>query len=320
MRNCYVSDPPDVGGRGSLQSVVLTIAICDRSRYLSPLWSQFGLSIVAECLWTNGDRRRILFDTGWSWSPLEHNLQELGVDPVSIDWVVLSHCHYDHTGGLRGLLSACGDHTKLVAHQAITRQVLSTAGGLHPIGLESGVLEGIPAHRRLLIKGPTEILPDVWVTGYVPRRTDFETPEEGVFVLQDGQLVPDPEEDDMALVFNLGEEGLVVLTGCGHAGIVNTVLAAQQIVPNAGLLAVVGGFHLIDKSEEVQHKSIDTLKELGVRNVWSGHCTGRIAENMLDEAFGEKHRRFYTGDRICFTRHLGANHSNNYRQGGEFLE
>jgi len=138
------------------------------------------------------------------------------------------------------------------------------------------------------------------VTGFVPRKTDFEEPEEGVFVLSGGRMTPDPEEDDMALVFNLGQEGLVVLTGCGHAGVVNTVLAANHIIPDARVSAVVGGFHLIDKTDEVRERSITCLREQGVRDIWSGHCTGHIAEDMLEKAFGERYRRFYSGDRIHF--------------------
>jgi len=291
-----------------LHDVTLTVAICDRSRYISPLWSQFGLSIVAECLWSDGDRRLILFDTGWSWLPLEHNLKEIGVDPREIDWIVLSHCHYDHTGGLRGLLNALGDGAALVAQRTITRHVLSETGGLHSIGLESDVLGMLPAHRRLLVDGPTELFPGVWATGYVPRETDFEEPEEGVFVLENGKLVPDPEEDDMALVFDLGEGGLAVLTGCGHAGVVNTVLAAQRMIPDTAVSTVIGGFHLIDKSETVRRKSVDALKDLGIRRVWSGHCTGHIGERMLEEAFGDNYQRFYSGDRIHLASHPDVDH------------
>jgi len=279
--------------------VEITILVCDRSPYVNALWSQFGLSMLIECRWSGEMIRRILFDTGWTAEPVLHNMEALGVTMESIDALVLSHSHYDHTGGLAGILEAEGARFQVVAHTEITRPVFSTRRkGVHYIGLDPGDLGRLPQSRLLLIKEPLELFPGVWVSGTIPRRTDFEKPETGVYVLKEGEFVPDPELDDMAIVLNMGRKGIVVVTGCCHAGIVNTIKAAREITGNPTVYGVIGGLHLIDLGEEVRKKTIESLSEFSIGHIWSGHCTGWDAEIMLQESFGERSSRFYTGDRI----------------------
>ena len=285
-----------------LERVELTVLICDRSRYLKDLGSQFGLSIMADCWWNNLDHRRILFDTGWSAEPLLHNMESLGIAVDSIDTLVLSHAHYDHSWGLPGLLQEEGSRFNIVAHREITRPVYSTRRGLRYIGLDPRPLKELPPARLTLIEEPVEIYPGVMVTGTIPRVTDFERPEEGVAVLHDGKLVPDPEWDDMALVFDMGQQGIVIVTGCSHAGVVNTVLHSQDITHNPRIQGLVGGFHLVDLDEDVRVKTVNALTDFSIDHIWSGHCTGWEAEWMLRKRFEDRHRMFYSGDRIAFER------------------
>ncbi len=284
-----------------LTEVVVTVAVCDRSQYGSSMVSQFGLSLLVDCSWENGSATRILFDTGWDGEVLLRNLADLRVPVDSIDKVVLSHAHYDHTGGLEGLIRSDGARFQLIAHPDITRRVFSGGSELKFIGLDPETLSLLPSRHLVLIREAVEIAPFVWTTGTIPRWSEFEEPEEDVYVLTDeGRLVPDPELDDMALVLRVGGDRLVVLTGCSHAGIVNTIERATEVGGSNRIGGVVGGFHLLDKELEVQRKTVETLNEFNMESVCSGHCTGWRAEDMFQEVFGEAFSRLYTGDRFVF--------------------
>ena len=285
-----------------LKQAALTIVVCDRSRYSysTPLISQFGLSILIECTYADGRPHRILFDTGWTAGPVIQNLSQLGVRLGEIDSLVLSHAHFDHTGGLAGLLRRPGSEFKIIAHRDIGRPVYGTDGGLHPIGLPPDLLQNIDSRRLRLIDAPLALGPGIYVTGTIPRTSAFEEPEQGV-VLWDGRKTePDPENDDMALVIDFGPKGLLVITGCAHAGPVNTLLAARRITGNHRIGGLVGGLHLIDKSASVCSLTMDAFREMGVEFLWTGHCTGLKPERLLEDAFGDRCRRFYTGDRLVF--------------------
>jgi len=283
-----------------LETLELVVLVCDRSRYLNDLWSQFGLSILVDCWWTNGSTKRLLFDTGWAAEPLLHNMDKLGVGLETIDTLVLSHCHYDHTGGLERLLTSEQARFNVVAHADITRPVYSGRSYLRYIGLDSPSFDELGAPRRLLVREPTQLGAGVMVTGTIPRVTEFEKPEEGVYVLKDGELRPDPELDDMALVFDVKDEGLVVLTGCSHAGVINTMRHAVQQTQKEHLRALVGGFHLVDLPDHVRRSTVHALSDFDLDEIWSGHCTGWAAEVMIHKVYGERHHRFYTGDRMTF--------------------
>lgn len=285
------------GGLTILSEVKLRVMVCDRSRYINDLWSQFGLSILIDCYYKDQERKRILFDTGWGFGPLLHNFTKMNIAPNTIDMIVLSHCHYDHTGGLKGMINLL-DKFKLIAHQEITRAVYSDEPDFHYIGMDPSLINNLKRSEKILIKEPLEIASEVWVSGYIPRKTTFEKPEENVFILEDGILSPDPENDDMAIYINLGDSGIIVITGCGHAGLINTIYHGQNMLGNKKIRGLIGGFHLIDVEEDIRNKTISKLKEFEIEHIWSGHCTGWEAERKLENEFEGKNTRFFTGDEI----------------------
>lgn len=276
------------------------ILVCDRSPYSNSLWSQFGLSMALDTFFDDNTFRRTLFDTGWSYPPLQNNLKELGIKISSIDWLALSHSHYDHTGGLEDILKESEGRFSVIAHPEITRRVYSQRKSLKYIGMEPSLFERLPQNRLFLVSEPTEFLPGVWFSGTIPRITPFEKPEWGVSVLEKGILVPDPENDDASIFIDLPSEGVIVLTGCCHAGLINTLEAARNLFGNRPIAAVIGGFHLIDQEEEVRIRTVDNLANYPNIRVWSGHCTGEAGESMLKAKLGGRFAPFYTGDLISF--------------------
>lgn len=286
--------------KSNIKNVELTVIITDRSRYLNDLWSQLGLSIMIDCSWENGQKRRILFDTGWEPEPLIRNMKKMNINIDSIDAVVLSHCHYDHTGGLKALIKNKNGRFKLIAHRDIIRPVYSLKPEIHYIGVDEKLLLGLPKERIMLLSEDIEIYEGIKITGTIPRITDFEKPEEDVYILKDGELIPDSEEDDMALVFDFGEKGIVVISGCSHAGIINTLYQSMKVMNNNKILGVIGGFHLVDLSEDTRLQTVEALSNMEIGSVWTGHCTGYEAEFLIKDKLGKRHEMFYTGDKITF--------------------
>ncbi|MCD6349014.1 MAG: MBL fold metallo-hydrolase [Candidatus Korarchaeota archaeon] len=260
-------------------------------------WAQHGISFLLK-VWIDDEVYKLLFDTGNSWEPIRHNLSLLRETIDDLKALVLSHRHYDHTGGLEGLLKDLGRPLPIVAHPEIFRP--NFALPLREIGIplrreETEALGG----RLILSRDPIEVLSNVITTGEVPRVTELEREMtiETYTVDESGRLVRDPMMDDISLIVKM-EGGSIVITGCSHAGIVNIVRRAIDLA--GPVKAVVGGFHLVGASEERIEGSVRALKDLGVRQVITGHCTGLAAECAFRREFGEYFRQLAVGITLRF--------------------
>jgi 7,8-dihydropterin-6-yl-methyl-4-(beta-D-ribofuranosyl)aminobenzene 5'-phosphate synthase len=256
---------------------VVDDTVCDHS----PFWGEHGLAFLIE---TNSGR--ILFDTGQSGTVLLHNLNLLDVEPKAINALAISHAHYDHTGGLLTLLDQVAG-IPLYAHPDFFRERFSRReGSLKSVGLplEREVLE-----QRLELRlsaEPMEILPGVWTTGEITDRAEPEGRSANHLVRGAEGWEPDPYRDDMALVLET-DEGLVVICGCCHAGLLNTLAHVRRAF-GANITAVAGGTHLLHADEAHLRRVIEVLKELGVPRLYLNHCTGLRAYVTLTQVFGEK--------------------------------
>ncbi len=279
----------------------ITILTSNRTPQGGDLRSEHGLSILVELEWCDESTGTLLFDTGASGQLLEHNLRARGILVQDIDWVVLSHCHGDHTGGLEWLLSQPGGQFLVITHPEITRPVYKTEPDFHFIGVDSPSLRGLGPGRWIQTRSPIQLVPGVWVSGEIPRVMEFERPRPQMVCLRDGVMQTDGEPDDLAVALDMGNGGGLVLAGCSHAGPINTLAAASELVPG-GLAALLGGLHLYDAEAAVLEDTGRSLKNLLGEGVISGHCTGVRGEGMLDATFGERHLTFYTGDVWRFRR------------------
>ena len=274
--------------------------VVDDAGYDTTFLGQFGLSLLAEV--RSGDREmRVLVDTGLSPGPLLNNMGILGIDPESIDSIFLTHCHYDHTGGLGGLLERTREGVPIVAHPSVFRRCYVKKPRLRFIGIpERSGRDVIEARggRLVLRSGAYEFMPGVVTTGEVERRTSYE-PLENVFNDVDGELVQDPEVDDMSLVVNVKNRGLVILAGCSHAGIVNIMRQARRMTGIERIDAVIGGFHLRVAGDEQLSKTVEELSK--AESVSAGHCTGFEALKAISDRMGDRFSLLQCGTVLEFS-------------------
>jgi 7,8-dihydropterin-6-yl-methyl-4-(beta-D-ribofuranosyl)aminobenzene 5'-phosphate synthase len=235
----------------------------------------------------------LLFDAGASPDALAVNAERLGIDVGALQGVVLSHGHFDHVGGLDGLARLRGrSGLPLTVHPAAwTRRRLELPGGraLEMPTLSRGALEreGFAVIER---RQPSLLAGGILITGEVDRVTEFEHGMPPPHQAWDGHgWQHDPTViDDQALVVNVRGRGLVVVTGCGHAGVVNIIRQAMRLTGVSRLLAVIGGFHLSGPAfEPIIAPTVAALTELAPELIVPSHCTGWRAQHTLAAALPE---------------------------------
>jgi 7,8-dihydropterin-6-yl-methyl-4-(beta-D-ribofuranosyl)aminobenzene 5'-phosphate synthase len=251
--------------------------ICENSvGPISGTLGEHGFSALIE----PGQGEPLLFDTGQGLSLL-HNALRMNRDLSKVHNVVISHGHYDHTGGLLPLLTECGPK-QIHAHPGIftPRFRIKDTGECCPIGMphSRNQLESAGAEFTIS-KEFREIASGVFLTGEVPQATAFETGDQGLYCDCTGQDL-DVTPDDQSLILE-SERGLVVILGCCHAGLVNTLEHIAYLSGRRDIYAVIGGTHLGFCGQEQLEKTISALKSWGVQKVAASHCTGFAASARL---------------------------------------
>ncbi|MDA8415113.1 MAG: MBL fold metallo-hydrolase [Desulfobacteraceae bacterium] len=222
----------------------------------------------------------LLFDTGQGLTLL-HNARRMNKDLAKVQNVVISHGHFDHTGGLLPLLTECGPK-QVHAHPGIftPRFRLKDTGECYPIGIPHGRDQIEAAGGTIVLsKEYREIAPGISLTGEVPRVTAFETGDQGLYRDCTGQDL-DITPDDQSLILDT-ERGLVVLLGCCHAGLINTLEHIAYLSGRRDIHAVIGGTHLGFCGQDQLEMTISALKDWGVKKVAASHCTGFAASARL---------------------------------------
>ena len=222
----------------------------------------------------------LLFDTGQGLTLL-HNARRMNRDLAKVRNVLISHGHYDHTGGLLPLLAGCGPK-QIHAHPGIfaPRFRLKDSGECYPVGMPHSrdQLEAAGASFEIS-KEFREIAPGIFLTGEVPRATVFERGDQGLYCDCAGQDL-DTTPDDQSLILET-ERGLVVILGCCHAGLVNTLEQIACLSGRRDIYAVIGGTHLGFCGQEQLERTISALKSWRIQKVAASHCTGFAASARL---------------------------------------
>ncbi|MGI6468756.1 MAG: MBL fold metallo-hydrolase [Syntrophomonadaceae bacterium] len=248
----------------------------------------------------NIDDHKLLFDTGQGDALFINSLQ-LGIPLEETEEIVISHGHFDHCGALLKLLKQIGPRP-VTAHPRIfvKRYAVAPSGRRIEVGCPFSEAEAVEAGARFRYSDkPLEIYPGVYITGTIPRRTAYEDAG-GRFVLQSGEdLIEDYIEDDMALVID-HPQGLIILSGCAHAGTVNTLEYAREITGKRHIQAYIGGTHLMNASSERMEATLSALLDELPDRIMIGHCTGFYPAAQLYQALGHRVVKIDAGSHFTF--------------------
>lgn len=263
------------------------ITLVENLTYQQGMLGEHGLSFLVSA----GDRQ-ILFDTGQS-DLLVHNAKKLNVDLSAIDAVVISHGHYDHTGGLAAFFEI-NDHASVwLKPEALYEKLSVTTGKSRYIGIDKEMVQKY-RERFCFITGQMEIAPGLTIIPRINHYYPFEQSSSTMMVNKEGRAEMDTFEDELFMVYDQAE-GLTVFAGCAHKGIGNICRTAMDITANQRIRLVIGGTHLKGASKGRIDKTLHAFDQLPVENYGLCHCTGLPAFMAFSEKFGESVRYAYVG-------------------------
>ena len=281
-----------------LKRLKITVIAEDSVGYDTPYLGQHGISFLLTAE-REGVVRNILVDVAQDSAALIENINRMQIAISCIDAVVLTHCHYDHTRGVAKILREIGGKDiPVITHPDIFRTHFISDPYLMSIGIMDGDRrEDIESSGGILYlaRNALEIMPALISTGEVERITDFEKIGMSLFTIENGQVKGDLMKDDISVVANVRGKGLVIVTGCSHAGIVNIIQQSIKLTGTKKIHGIIGGFHLIEASEERIQKTALALKKFNPDWVCAGHCTGFRAQVELYNTFKEQFSPLHTG-------------------------
>jgi 7,8-dihydropterin-6-yl-methyl-4-(beta-D-ribofuranosyl)aminobenzene 5'-phosphate synthase len=269
--------PPQSTDHPSSISIHLLV---ENHAYRNDLGAEHGLSFYIQ---DGGEQ--VLFDTGQS-GLFAANAAAMGLDIKRVTKVVLSHGHYDHSGGLKDLCELT-PAVQIFAHPEASRVRFSIKDPQHPksIGMPEASREWFEKKGFTPTDTTTSITANLNASGSIPRCHEIEDTG-GPFYLDESGTIPDPISDDQALWF-VAAEGLVILLGCAHAGVVNTVEQIQLASGVDRVHALIGGFHLLNANEQRLDFTFQYLHEIKPRILAAGHCTGALVVERLRLEFSD---------------------------------
>jgi 7,8-dihydropterin-6-yl-methyl-4-(beta-D-ribofuranosyl)aminobenzene 5'-phosphate synthase len=257
------------------------------------LLAEHGLSLLVT-VYEGEEKHTMLFDTGYTKIGVPHNLDQLQVDLTRVEAIALSHGHMDHTGSLYPVLDRIPNKIPLVLHPGAfdAPRFFGLADGRRLLFPQTLVKENLEKRNIDLVesKTPTPLAGErILVTGEVERVTSFEKGLPNAVLERDGKIEEDPILDDQALVIHLKGKGLVVIAGCSHAGIINTVFYAQKMTGIEKVHAVIGGFHLSGPYfEKIIEQTLGELKKIRPQFLSPMHCTGWKAIQKMSQEFPDE--------------------------------
>ena len=263
------------------------------------LHAEHGLSLLID-VQLKDESARILLDTG----PLPHlllqNAKYLNIDFSTVNAILLSHGHYDHVGGLLTILPHIPSSTPIIAHPDTFLPKFAYRPYLKSIGAPFSPM-ALQTRNAMLLQtaDSVPVLDGVKTTGEIERKTPYEKVT-GYYTLQINHLIPDYLHDDQALILHLKKKGLIVICGCAHSGLINTITHAKHVMKTDTVYAVIGGFHLKNATSQRIDATADALRQLNVKQIAPCHCTGSKAIQKFTSSFKQQCRPLRVGDVLTF--------------------
>jgi 7,8-dihydropterin-6-yl-methyl-4-(beta-D-ribofuranosyl)aminobenzene 5'-phosphate synthase len=249
--------------------------------------AEWGLAVYIEY-----NRHKILLDTGTTGKFLK-NAEAMGIDLKTVDFGVLSHAHYDHANGL-GAFFECNARASFYVRNGV-RENCYSRHGLFPayIGVRKGYLKQFKK-RMVYVDRDYEIIPGVTLLPHKTPGLSEVGRKAGMYVRQGFRFIPDAFEHEQSLVLDT-ERGLVIFNSCSHGGADNIINETIKTYPGRKIYALIGGFHLFRSTDEEVRSLITRIRATGIERIYTGHCTGQRAMELLKEGLGEMAQQIYTG-------------------------
>lgn len=268
-----------------------------------PLMAEHSLCLLIN-IFKDNEKHTILLDTAENGVSLKNNIDILELDLKTVEELVISHAHSDHTHGLKWVMSQLDSKASIIAHPDVFLTDRTSVDDKKTIINDCPTKEMITSCGNKIIESLNPYTPPnnlFTVTGQIPRTTSFEILKYESHVKRNGVEEFDNILDDQAIVINIKEKGLLVISGCAHAGIINTVNYTQQITNVNKVYGVIGGFHLPPKiKSDTTEKTIEAFKTLNPEIIVPMHCTGTYAISRFIQEFQDKCNLSCVGSKFIF--------------------
>lgn len=281
-----------------VEGLKLTVLVDNSTSIDNPdLLGKHGLSLLVEAA-LEDDRVNIIVDTGPSPDVIRNNLKVLNIDMSRIDCIIITHGHYDHSGGLIEVLKQIGKRTMVLAHPKAFEPKFAFKPKLRFVGIpfklssieEAGGIVVSACNSITIAKG-------VMTSGEIERMVDYERVED-LWVVEDHKFQRDSISEEQAVIIDVKDKGLVVVSGCAHSGIINTLMHAQRLTGVNHIYAVIGGLHLVKADDKRIMSTLNDLLKINPEFIGPCHCTGDRAIRILSESFGGRCKQLKVGDVI----------------------
>jgi len=268
-----------------------------------PLMAEHSLCLLIS-IYRGNTKHDILLDAAENGISLDNNLNIMDLKLNQVQELIISHAHSDHTHGLPYVISKLNADAKVIAHPDVFLTGRTCVDRGQTIVNDCPSRDLILDHGNTIVESRKPYLSDdemFLVTGEIPRKTSFEKLEYESYVVRDGVREFDNILDDQAIVINIRDEGLLVISGCAHSGIINTVRYAQELTKISKVYSVIGGFHLPPKIKcDVTEKTIVAFKEINPKLIVPMHCTGIYAISRFIQEFGIQCNLSCVGSKFTF--------------------
>ncbi len=250
--------------------------------------AEWGLAVYIEY-----EGHKLLLDTGTT-GKFTENADAMGIDLKDVEAGVLSHAHYDHSDGLEAFFERNG-RAKFYLRRGAAENCYSCQPGEPEkyIGIKQGYLSRF-SDRIVYVDGDYELFPGVTLLPHKTPGLSGIGEKAGMYVRINGRMKPDPFSHEQSLVFDT-DKGLVIFNSCSHGGADNIINEVSETYPGKKICALIGGFHLFRSPDDEVRALAERIRRTGIERIYTGHCTGDRAMEILKEELGDKAEQIYTG-------------------------